>query len=150
LPCLFVKVIEQAYLYRIEASVALDRLPLGEASRRAALSRSVSGDKLRDFCQSMFEIETLRTVQAERLKHHLSIDELPADVSLGDPTLLPFLRPDVRAVVEAFPVAAEVIVKKHGLAAEDFNRMLEQTKANPIFRWKVHRQMMRTEKEARG
>lgn len=87
----------------------------------------------------MIEIEALRTVQAERLKNTLQVGELP--VGISDPVVLPLLIPTVRAVVEAFSVAAGKIAKKHGLEYDEFNNMLEQTKTNRLFRWKVQRQI---------
>jgi len=33
-----------------------------------------------------------------------------------------------------FPVKAEEIVKRYGLDSDEFNRMLEETRSNPIFR----------------
>ncbi len=46
----------------------------------------------------------------------------------------------MRSVIEAFPLQAEEIVKKYGLNSDEFNQMLEETKGNPIFRWRVQRQ----------
>ena len=91
------------------------------------------------FCESMSEIEQLREAQIGRLKRSLHVDEFPA-VNISDPILLPFLSPKVRAVVEAFPLQAEDIVRKHGLESEEFNKMLSETKANPIFRWKIQKE----------
>jgi hypothetical protein len=99
------------------------------------------------FCESMTEIEQLREDQLERLKRSLHVEKLPENMSLTDPAVKPFLSPKVRAVVEAFPLQAEAIVKKHGLHSDEFNRMLDQTKRNPSFRWKVEKEMKKEAKE---
>lgn len=99
-------------------------------------------EPLRMFCESMREIEKLREYQLEQLQRSLQVDSLPSDIcSLTDPTLKPFLSPKVRAVVEAFPLQAEAIVKKHGLCSDEFNRMLDQMKRSASFRRKVEKEM---------
>ena len=50
-----------------------------------------------------------------------------------------------RAVVEAFPLQAEQIVKKYGLNSDEFNRMLDEAKANPLFRFRVEKYMKDTD-----
>jgi hypothetical protein len=132
-------VVEQAYLYRIEASGTLDRLPIREESKSTTLAHSVPKNKLREFGRSMAEIEALRAVQAERLKNYVRSDKLPDGIS--DPAWLPWLNPIVREVVVAFPAQAEEIVKKHGLDSDEFNGMLAQSKASQLFRWNVQRQI---------
>eukprot|EP00977_Amphora_coffeiformis_P018843 scaffold6754_cov148-Amphora_coffeaeformis.AAC.9 len=139
------KVVEQAYLYRMAAAIHLDRSPLpeklkGESTGKEYLS-NFQRDKVQLFCESMNEIERLRTGQVDRLKRALQVDDFPANINISDPTLLPFLNPKVRAVVEAFPLQAESIVKKHGLNSEEFNEMLHASKSNPIFRWKVQKHL---------
>jgi Domain of unknown function (DUF4168) len=142
---LFLKfqVMEQAYLYRMAATIHMDRLPLLEdaQTREAAALQAYRRDKVDLFCDSMTEIERLREEQIERLKKSLKVEKVPDNLSLSDPVLLPFLSPKVRAVVEAFPYQAEEIIKKHGLESEEFNKMLEETKSNPLFRWKVQKQL---------
>lgn len=139
------QVVEQAYLYRMAAAIHLDRSPLpeklkGESTGKEYLS-NFQRDKVQLFCESMNEIERLRTGQIDRLKRALQVDDFPANINISDPTLLPFLNPKVRAVVEAFPLQAESIVKKHGLNSEEFNDMLHASKSNPIFRWKVQKHL---------
>ena len=133
---------EQAYLYRMAAMINMDRMPLLQEDHASAqLLQSFHRDKIQMFCESMSEIEHLREDQIERLKRSLRVDKFPGHVNISDPALLPFLSPRVRAVVEAFPLQAEEIVKKHGLESEEFNKMISETKANPIFRWKIQKQM---------
>jgi hypothetical protein len=100
-----------------------------------------SNSKFREFSESMFEIENLRVNQIERLQRSLAVDQFPQNVDITDPSLLPFLSPKVRAVVRAFPLQAEEIVKKHGLQSEEFNEMLKSAKTNPLFRWRVQKQV---------
>lgn len=132
---------EQAYLYRIAATVDMDRAHLIEDHASNELLQAFRRDKLQMFCESMTEIENLRSDQVERLKRALQVDKLPSHLSISDPCLLPFLSPKVRAVVEAFPLQAEEIVKKHGLQSDEFNKMLLATRSNPMFRWKIKKEM---------
>lgn len=130
---------EQAYLYRMAATISMDRLPLIDDPKSQRL-QDYKKDKVQLFCESLSEIEQLQESQIDRLKRALRVDRFP-NVNISDPGLLPFLSPKVRAVVEAFPLQAEDIVKKHGLDSEEFNKMLEETKSNPLFRWKIQKQL---------
>lgn len=141
------------------AAIHLDRSPLPEklpgggpsgsgSSSSGDYLSSFQRDKVQLFCESMNEIERLRTGQVERLKKALQVDDFPSNINISDPTLLPFLNPRVRAYVEAFPMQAEAIVKKHGLDAEEFNQMLHASKSNPIFRWKVQKHLKLEEPSA--
>mmetsp|Transcript_5694 Transcript_5694/g.12016 ORF Transcript_5694/g.12016 Transcript_5694/m.12016 type:complete len:172 (+) Transcript_5694:704-1219(+) len=140
---------EQAYLYRMAATINMDRSHFIDQddsnesgnSGKSGVLPTFQRDKVQLFCQSMSEIEKLRAGQVERLMRSLQVDRFPDNVNISDPALLPFLAPRVRAVVEAFPLQAEAIVKKHGLQSEEFNQMLKATKTNPIFRWKIQKQL---------
>lgn len=132
---------EQAYLYRMAATFNLERIPIVEDPATEQILKSGGKKRVGMFCDSMVEIEQLRTDQLERLKKSLKVDKLPSNISLTDPTVMPFLSPKVRAVAEAFPLQAEEIVKKHGLQSDEFNNMLEQTKSNPMFRWRVENEI---------
>jgi hypothetical protein len=142
------KVMEQAYLYRMAATINMDRANLIEDPASAELLQAFRKDKLHLFCESMSEIEQLRSDQIERLKRSLHVDKFPANVNISDPGLLPFLSPKVRAVVEAFPLQAEDIVKKHGLQSDEFNQMLQATHSNPIFRWKIQKEIRKGKEPA--
>jgi hypothetical protein len=135
------QVVEQAYLYRMAATINMDRAPLIEDPTSEELLRNFQRDKVHMFCESMTEIEQMRSDQIERLKKSLHVDKFPPNVNISDPSLTPFLSAKVRAVVEAFPFQAEEIVKKHGLQSDEFNQMLLETRSNPIFRWKIQKQM---------
>ncbi|GKY94147.1 hypothetical protein MPSEU_000380800 [Mayamaea pseudoterrestris] len=144
------KVMEQAYLYRMAATIQMDKFPLVEDNLRSSEGlQDFQRDKVELFCESMSEIEHLREDQIERLKRALQVDTFPASLSISDPSLMPFLSPKVRAVVEAFPYQAEEIIKKHGLDSEEFNQMLAETKTNPKFRWKVQKHI-RNQGEQQG
>ena len=138
---------EQAYLYRMASTLHMDRVPLVEDPDAELWLKRHRKQRIQMFCESMTEIEQLREDQMERLKKSLHVDKLPPNISLSDPALKPFLSPKVRAVVEAFPFQAEEIVKKHGLHSDEFNRMLDQTKRNPRFRWKVEKELEKEAKE---
>lgn len=130
------------------ATIKFDRTPLIEDPGSVELLRgAVPRDKIQLFSESLTEIEQLRADQLRRLTKSLHVDKFPEHVNISDPNLLPFLSPKVRAVVEAFPLQAEAIVKRHGLQSDEFNKMLEETKRNPMFRWKIQKQI-RTEQKS--
>jgi hypothetical protein len=134
------QVMEQAYLYRMAATIQMDKYPMIEEDPRINDGmQDYQRDKVQLFCDSMSEIEQLREDQIERLKRALHVDTFPVSLSISDPGLLPFLSPKVRAVVEAFPYQAEDIIKKYGLDSDEFNEMLAETKTNPTFRRKVQK-----------
>jgi len=132
---------EQAYLYRMAATVSMDRMPILEDPNASAVLQAFKKDKVHLFAESMSEIEQFRANQIDRLTRSLGVDKFPSNINISDPNLLPFLSPKVRAVVEAFPLQAEEIIKKHGLQSEEFNKMLEETRTNPLFRWKIRKQL---------
>lgn len=66
---------------------------------------------------------------------------------MSDPNVQPLLHPQVRSVCEAFPVQAEEIVKRYGMESDEFNKMLEETKRNPIFGWRVKKYVEKVEEE---
>jgi hypothetical protein len=132
---------EQAYLYRMAATLNMDRMPLIDDT---TIDPNLRKEKMQMFCESMTEIEHLRENQLERLRSSLRVDKFPPNVSISDPNLLPFLNARVRAVVEAFPLQAEEIVKKHGLQSDEFNHLLREARSNPIFRWKIQKYIRET------
>ena len=126
------KVVQQAFLYRAATLVTTDRYPIHTDERIGSISKS----KLQNFCRTMADVESLRNIQAERLKAHFRLGcELPSNLS--DPAMLPFLCPPAREMVESFPVAAAALVQQSGLGCDEFNRMLAASRSNPILRWKV-------------
>ena len=141
---------EQAYLYRMAAMVNLDQIPLmtNDNVPTANDNTGFQKDKVQLFCQSIQDIERLRSNQVDRLKKALHVDDFPNSISISDPTLLPFLNPKVRAVVRAFPLQAEDVVKKNGLDSVEFNSMLKEVQSNPIFRWKVQKYLKQEGVEA--
>jgi Domain of unknown function (DUF4168) len=126
---------EQAYLYRMAAMVNLDQIQLHNVKSDSDFQK----DKVKLFCESIRDIEKLRSDQVERLKKSLQVESFPSSISISDPSLMPFLSPKVRAVVKAFPLQAEDVVKKNGLDSAEFNSMLQEVRSNPIFRWKVQK-----------
>eukprot|EP00587_Corethron_hystrix_P008096 CAMPEP_0113315594 /NCGR_PEP_ID=MMETSP0010_2-20120614/11201_1 /TAXON_ID=216773 ORGANISM="Corethron hystrix, Strain 308" /NCGR_SAMPLE_ID=MMETSP0010_2 /ASSEMBLY_ACC=CAM_ASM_000155 /LENGTH=327 /DNA_ID=CAMNT_0000172129 /DNA_START=386 /DNA_END=1369 /DNA_ORIENTATION=- /assembly_acc=CAM_ASM_000155 len=131
------RVMQQAYLYRVAAALKLEKVPLIEDPTSVELLNSHHRQRAELFAQSLVEIEELRTDQTEALKRSLHIKDFPRGVSMCDPSILPLLSPKVKAVCNAFPLQAEEIVKKYGLNSDEFNKMLAETKSNPIFRSKV-------------
>ena len=127
---------EQAYLYRMAAMVNLDQIPLLSNDNS---DNAFQRDTVHLFCKSIRDIEKLREDQVDRLKKSLNVDSFPTSISISDPTLMPFLSPKVRAVVKAFPLQAEDVVKKNGLDSDEFNSMLQEVRSNPILRWKVQK-----------
>lgn len=130
---------EQAYLYRMASAVKMDKIPLIQDPDSKQLLKSTRRRRLQMFVKSITEIEELRTEQMARLNKALNIDKIPSNVNLCDPNVLPLLDSKVRSVIEAFPLQAEAIVKKYGLNSDEFNQMLEETKGNPVFRWRVQK-----------
>lgn len=135
------QVMEQAFLYRVAATMEMDRIPIIEDPASEKLLKATRRQRVQMFCESIQEIETLRSEQMAKLTRSLHVEKLPEGVNLSDPAVMPFLKPKVRAVIEAFPFQAEEIVKKHGLHSEEFNKMLQEAKSNPIFRWRVEQYM---------
>lgn len=133
------KVMEQAYLYRMASTIKMDKIPLIQDPDSKQLLKSTRRRRVQMFVRSITEIEELRAEQNQRLRKALSIDKIPSDINLCDPNVMPLLSPKVRSVIEAFPLQAEEIVKKYGLNSDEFNQMLEETRGNPVFRWRVQR-----------
>lgn len=121
----------------------MDRVPLIEDPESEKLLKSTRPKRVEMFCESMTEIEQLRADQIRKLKRSLHVERLPPNIKISDPSVMPLLSPKVRAVVEAFPLQAEEIVKKYGLHSDEFNQMLEETKSNPMFRRKVQKYLKR-------
>lgn len=140
-PALKERVSEQAYLYRMASVVNLEKVPLLEDPSSKKLLQSQEHKKFRVqlFARSIHEIEDLRSDQMEALRQTLQVEQFPPGFDLSDPNVQPLLHPEVRKVCEKFPVQAEEIVKRYGLDSDEFNRMLEETKGNPIFRWRVQK-----------
>ncbi|KAL7446416.1 hypothetical protein ACHAXH_009410 [Discostella pseudostelligera] len=148
-PALKERVSEQAYLYRIASAVNLEKVPLLDDPSSAKLLQSTEHKKHRVqlFARSVHEIEELRSDQMEALRQSLQVERFPPGFDLSDPNVQPLLHPEVRRVCEKFPVQAEEIVKRYGLDSDEFNRMLEETRGNPIFRWRVQKYVQRAEEE---
>jgi hypothetical protein len=139
---------EQAYLYRMASTIKMDKIPLIQDPDSKQLLKSTRRRRVQMFVRSITEIEELREEQTKKLRESLNIDKLPSNVNLCDPNVLPLLSPQVRSVIEAFPLQAEQIVKKYGLNSDEFNQMLEETRGNPVFRWRVNK--FRKEVEKKG
>lgn len=157
-PALKERVSEQAYLYRIHASaMSLDKVPLlsngdnsdGGSNENQDVLKNHKRHQVQMFARSIQEIEDLRTDQLKQLQSQLRMTQFPPNFDLSDPNVQPLLRDEVRAVCERFPVKAEEIVKRYGLESEEFNKMLEETRGNPIFRWRVMKYVRGVEDERR-
>jgi len=148
-PALKERVSEQAYLYRMASAVNLDKVPLLDDPSSKKLLQSQEHKKFRVqlFARSIHEIEDLRSDQMETLRQSLQVERFPPGFDLSDPNVQPLLHPEVRRVCEKFPVQAEAIVKRYGLDSDEFNRMLEETKGNPIFRWRVQKYVEKAAEE---
>jgi len=148
-PALKERVSEQAYLYRIASTINLEKVPLLEdpTSKRLLESKEHKKYRVQMFARSIHEIEDLRSDQMEALRQSLQVERFPPGFDLSDPNVQPLLHPEVRRVLEKFPVQAEEIVKRYGLESDEFNKMLEETKGNPIFRWRVQKYVEKAEEE---
>ena len=141
---------EQAYLYRLAATLNMDRVPLIEDTQSQELLKAHRRKRVQMFARSMTEIEDLRGEQLNALTRSLRVDRFPENLNICDPRVLPILSPKVRAVCEAFPLQAEQIVKKYGLNSDEFNEMLEETHTNPVFRWRVNQYMEKASTEEKS
>mmetsp|Transcript_10126 Transcript_10126/g.17110 ORF Transcript_10126/g.17110 Transcript_10126/m.17110 type:complete len:424 (-) Transcript_10126:706-1977(-) len=155
-PALKERVSEQAYLYRIHASaMSLDKVPLlssgdnTDDNENEDVLKNHKRHQVQMFARSIQEIEDLRTDQLNQLQSQLRMTQFPPNFDLSDPNVQPLLREEVRAVCERFPAKAEEIVKRYGLESEEFNKMLEETRGNPIFRWRVMKTVRGVEEERR-
>ena len=148
-PVLRERVSEQAYLYRVASAVNLEKVPLLDdpSSRELLGSSEHKKYRVQLFARSVHEIEDLRADQMEALRQSLQVERFPPGFDLSDPNVQPLLHPEVRRVCEIFPVKAEEIVKRYGLDSDEFNRMLEETRGNPIFRWRVQKYVEKAEEE---
>eukprot|EP00560_Eucampia_antarctica_P010100 CAMPEP_0197830154 /NCGR_PEP_ID=MMETSP1437-20131217/6758_1 /TAXON_ID=49252 ORGANISM="Eucampia antarctica, Strain CCMP1452" /NCGR_SAMPLE_ID=MMETSP1437 /ASSEMBLY_ACC=CAM_ASM_001096 /LENGTH=373 /DNA_ID=CAMNT_0043432355 /DNA_START=160 /DNA_END=1281 /DNA_ORIENTATION=- len=136
------RVMDQAYLYRVASTINMNKIPLVEDPGSEQLLKGLNNKRrVQMFAKSMTEVEELRAGQLNRLMKALNIDRLPAGISISDPAVLPILNPKIRAVVEAFPLQAEEVVKKYGLNSDEFNEMLMESRSNPLFRRKVEKLM---------
>jgi hypothetical protein len=150
-PALKERVSEQAYLYRIHASaISLDKVPLLDndtSENHQDVLKNHKRHQVQMFARSIQEIEDLRTDQLNQLQSQLRMTQFPPNFDLSDPNVQPLLKDEVRAVCERFPAKAEEIVKRYGLESEEFNKMLEETRGNPIFRWRVMKYVKGVEEE---
>ena len=150
-PALKERVSEQAYLYRIHASaISLDKVPLLDndtSENHQDVLKNHKRHQVQMFARSIQEIEDLRTDQLNQLQSQLRMTQFPPNFDLSDPNVQPLLKDEVRAVCERFPAKAEEIVKRYGLESEEFNKMLEETRGNPIFRWRVMKYVRGVEEE---
>lgn len=148
-PALKERVSEQSYLYRMASVVNLEKVPLLDdpSSKKLLQSQEHKKYRVQLFARSIHEIEDLRADQMEALRQSLQVERFPPGFDLSDPNVQPLLHPEVRRVCEKFPLQAEEIVKRYGLDSDEFNRMLEETKGNPIFRWRVQKYVEKAEEE---
>ncbi|GMI54435.1 hypothetical protein ScalyP_jg4205 [Parmales sp. scaly parma] len=142
-PNLEKRVREQAYLYRIASTMALDKLPVVEDPNSAKLVKARSRRREQRFARSLGSIEELRGEQREALRRALNIDALPTNFAICDPFLLPLLSPKIQSVCRSFPKQAEEVVRQFGLNSNEFNKMLAETRRNPLYRWRITRYMKR-------
>ena len=146
------RVSEQAYLYRMASTINLERIPLlhDPASKKLLTSPKHKRHRVQMFARSITEIEDLRSDEMEALRQSLQVERFPPGFDLTDPLVQPLLHPEVQAVCQKFPAKAEEIVKRYGLESDEFNRMLDETKGNPIFRWRVQKYVEKAEEERRN
>ena len=141
------RVMEQAYLYRLAATLCMDKVHVHDDPLSQKLLRAHRRRRIQMFARSMTDIEELRKEQQEKLRKALNLDRLPEGISICDPLIQPLLSPKVRAVCAAFPIQAEEIIDKYGLNSEEFNQMLDESKNNPLFKFQVLRYVRKGRKE---
>ena len=136
--------LEQAYLYRLQSNVAMDETPVVNEQISKPF-RLISKTKFHMFCQSMYEVEKLRRTRVEQLKQTFQLNELPSITSQA--TLRPLLDSNVRSAIDSFPIMASKVVHQLGLNNDEFNQLLQRTKASTFFRWKVLRNIGMIERQ---
>jgi hypothetical protein len=97
------------------------------------------------FCESMYEVEKLRRNLEDKLKQAYQLQELPSLTSQA--TVRPLLDPNVRSVIESFPILASKVVHQFGLKNDEFNELLRRTNASTFFRLRVLRSIRRIERQ---
>ena len=91
------------------------------------------------------ECERLR--QREALQDKLGIPSLP--VRMCDPDLMPAMCSEVRCACEAFPNTISTVVGDCGVSLSDFHSLNRRWKRNPLFRYRVQREIDKIDKKER-
>ena len=133
------RVMEQAYLYRVASTLTLGKLPIVEDPASDKLLEAHKRRRLMCFARSLTQIEDLREEQTKILKKTLNVKKLPTNFRVCDPNILPFLSPKIQQICSNFPTLAEEVVRNYGLNSKEFNTMLDETRRNPLFRWRISR-----------
>ena len=128
----------------MKAALNMEKVPLleppdAERKRKTAYARR----KVRSFARSVAVIEELRGEQRELLRKSLNVERLPRAIGICDPFLLPLLSEKIQIACKSFPGRAEAIARKHGLEGGDFDKLLRETRRNPLMRWRINRYMRR-------
>jgi hypothetical protein len=138
------QVLEQAYMYRLQSTVALDEIPQHNGQQLKSFL-PISNAKFQMFCESMYEVEKLRRNLAEEMKQKFQLTELPSITSQA--ALRPLLDSEARSAIDSFPIMAGKVVHQFGLKNDEFNELLRRTKTSTMFRWKVLRNIEMIERE---
>jgi len=138
------RVMEQAYLYRVASTLRMEKVPVLEDPDAERRMKAHSKRRIQNFAKSLSQIEDLRGEQRELLRRSLNVPALPKTIGICDPFLLPMLNSKIQQTCKQFPNRAEEIVQEYGLTVDDFNRLLLETRRNPLLRWRVTRYIKRT------
>lgn len=161
-PFLKRKVLLQAYFYRIAADLESNtkagmpsmptattlRGPVGEAGVSNKYRYLLYGaSRFERFCHALYAVECERLRQRESLQDKLGIPSLP--VRMCDPDLLPAMCNDVRCACEAFPSVVSTVVGDCGVTLSDFYALNSRWKQNPVFRFRVQREIEKIDRRER-
>ena len=107
----------------------------GGRSRRARSPAPVEPGELKQFATAVHAMEKARLSIRAQLAAKLEVRKLPR--SLCNAESLRLAGSHIKSACAAFPKYSQDIVRKNNLTVEEFNAMLRQTRANPLFRMRV-------------
>jgi len=99
-----------------------------------------TADSIKLFASLAKQVQHLQQQQRAQLVSTLKIDEFP-DLPICDDRVLPFMSQEVRDLCRAFPAKAEALVRSYGVDYSSFEKLLAKVDSDPIFRWRLKRQM---------
>jgi hypothetical protein len=155
-PFLKRRVLLQAYFYRIAADLETNtkttmptmptnggttlRGPVGDAGVSNKYRYLLYGaSRFERFCHALYAVECERLRQREQLQDKLGITSLP--VRMCDPDMLPAMCSDVRGACAAFPSVVNQVTSDCGVPLKDFYSLNNRWKRNPVFRFRVQREI---------
>eukprot|EP01041_Mallomonas_annulata_P007517 gene7517-15380_t len=146
------RVLLQSYYYRIAADLEDNLRPLGLPVINANLGAdgtalSLAGGNLAiDPTKSKLYrfAQALRAIEDERLRQRNNLQ------NMCDVTNIPLMSKPIQNACADFPKCASQLVTQYGLETEEFNGLKEKMTKDPLFRFRVKREVSKVEKSKRG